>query len=257
MAEIEFVGVDGCKGGWFSVGFASDGEPELKMFPKFDELAECYKAAKLILVDIPIGLPEGKGGRQADKDARKRLTGNRKSSVFPTPTRHTVRSAWQFPKEYARAKEIELRYAGKGLTIFAFSISPKIAEVDDFMLYRGDNASPPIREVHPEICFWALNGQKSMESSKKTKEGIDDRLKVLRKVEPKSPNILELADSQFLKKYVAKDDILDALAAAVTARKGYLEPRTLPESPPKDPKGLPMEMVYWEPPCLRSDAPVG
>ena len=62
MAEIEFVGVDGCKCGWFSVGFSGDGEPESNVFHAFDELVKCYKSAKLILVDIMIGLPEGGEG---------------------------------------------------------------------------------------------------------------------------------------------------------------------------------------------------
>ena len=253
MAEIEFVGVDGCKRAWFSVGFASDGEYELKMFPKFDELAKYYSAAKLILVDIPIGLPEGKGGRKVDGEAKKKL-GKLAPAVFPTPCRCTVHSAWQFPKDHARANEIELRCAGKGLSIFTFSICPKIAEVDTLMQYRGADASPPIREVHPEICFWAFNGRKPMEFSKKGEQGIKERRDLLLTVEPKSQEIFEVADSQFPKKNVAKDDILDALAVAVTARMGYPKPSKLPEkteNPPLDPKGLPMEMVYWEPPAPR------
>ena len=58
-----------------------------------------------------------------------------------------------------------------------------------------------------------------------------------------------LADS-FPRNRVAKDDILDALAAAVTgwlAGSGRGKLATLPSEPPKDAKGLPMEMVYWQP----------
>lgn len=52
-------------------------------------------------------------------------------------------------------------------------------------------------------------------------------------------------------KKVARDDILDALAAAVTAKLGLGCPdnyqlRTLPECPPRDCKDLRMEMVYVE-----------
>ena len=45
---------------------------------------------------------------------------------------------------------------------------------------------------------------------------------------------------------VAKDDILDALVAAVTARCGHDRLQTIPNCPPKDCKGLPMEMVYYK-----------
>ena len=50
---------------------------------------------------------------------------------------------------------------------------------------------------------------------------------------------------------VARDDILDALAAAVTAYKGCTQGplQTLPEIPQYDPEYplLRMEMVYWIP----------
>ena len=51
-------------------------------------------------------------------------------------------------------------------------------------------------------------------------------------------------------KQVAKDDILDALAAAVTGwlgKSGRGRFATLPAQPLKDSLGLPMEMVYCEP----------
>ena len=66
MGKSEFVGVDGCPSGWFSVGFDSEGCYELKVFPAFSELLDYYHDANLVLVDIPIGLPEGPGGRECD-----------------------------------------------------------------------------------------------------------------------------------------------------------------------------------------------
>ena len=59
MARSSFVGVDGCKGGWFSVGLRpATVVVKPKVFPTFCELLAHYSGAKLILVDIPIGLPE-------------------------------------------------------------------------------------------------------------------------------------------------------------------------------------------------------
>ena len=99
MPKSEFIGVDGCSSGWFSVGFDSFGGYELKVFPAFSELVDYYRNAKLVLIDIPIGLPEGSGGRECDAKARKVL-GDRRSSVFSAPTRQTVQKVAETPDDY-------------------------------------------------------------------------------------------------------------------------------------------------------------
>ena len=248
MTQSEFVGVDGCRAGWFSVGLSRNDEYELKVFPDFTNLLEHYDTAELILVDIPIGLPEGPGGRVCDREARRKLGWPRMTSVFPAPTRRTVEKASESPKDRKVADDIERRCAGKGLTFQAFSISPKIAEVDRVMVGRSVEETPRIREVHPEVCFWALNEGKAMSSRKKRPEGIEERLRILEKVKLNAKKICDEAESNFLRKDVARDDILDALAAAVTALRGTVGDalQTLPETPPRDPKCIPMEMVFWE-----------
>ena len=243
MARSEFVGVDGCKGGWFSVGLDS-GCYETAVFPTFRELLDYYASAKLILVDIPIGLPEGKGGRDCDRKARKLLGRPRASSVFPTPTRQTVQQASREPEDYRAAVRIERGSRGKGIGIQTFNIAPKIAEVDEVMRTRGLGAEPLVREVHPELLFCSLNCGKPMESPKKGNPGRDERLRVLQEAEPRAQKIYEGGCCKFRRKVVARDDILDALAAAVVAYHHHDRLRTLPECPPKDPKGLPMEIVY-------------
>ena len=243
MARSDFVGVDGCKGGWFSVGFDRDGCCETAVFPTFGELLAHYAGAKLILVDIPIGLPESKGGRDCDRKARK-LLGRRRSSVFPTPTRQTVQQAFQAPKDYRAAVRTENRAAGKGISQQAFAIAPKIAEVDEVIRARGPGAEPLVREVHPELLFCALNRAKPMESPKKRAQGRVERLCVLRREEPRTQEIYDKTRAKFRRNVVANDDIVDALAAAVVAHHHHGQLRTLPECPPKDPKGLPMEIVY-------------
>ena len=246
MARSEFVGVDGCKGGWFSVGFDQDGCCETGVFPTFCELLAHYSGAKLILVDIPIGLPEGKGGRDCDRKARKLLGRPRASSVFPTPTRQTVQQASREPDDYRAACNIErgIIGRGKGISKQTFAIAPKIAEVDEAIRARGPGVEPLVREVHPELLFCSLNCGKPMESPKKGNPGRDERLRVLQEAEPRAQKIYEGACCKFRRKVVARDDILDALAAAVVAYHHHDRLRTLPECPPKDPKGLPMEIVY-------------
>ena len=244
---IEFVGVDGCRGGWFSVGFDGDGCYAFEVFATFGKLLECYTDAKLILVDMPIGLPEGQIGRNADREARKKLR-PRGSTVFPTPTRRTAQQAAESPKDFAAAGKVELESAKKGISKQAFAIAPKIAEVDKLMRARGKDAKPCVREVHPELCFWGLQGGKPLKFGKKKPEGKTERLRILQEFEPRAKDILDKASTCFPpKKGVARDDILDALAAAVVAQRGQGKLQSVPKVPQKDPKGLPMEMVYYLP----------
>ena len=239
----QFVGVDGCKAGWFSVGLDRDGF-ETEVFCTFSDLLAHYRDAKLILVDIPIGLPEGKGGRDCDRKAREKLGRPRASSVFPTPTRQTVQQASRAPKDHRAAVRIEKEVARKGIGIQTFNIAPKIAEVDEVMRAHGPGAKPVVREIHPELLFCALNCGKPMKSSKKRAQGRDERLCVLRREEPRTQEIYDKTRAKFRRNVVANDDIVDALAAAAVAHHHHGRLRTLPECPPKDPKGLPMEIVY-------------
>ena len=244
MGKSEFVGVDGCPYGWVGVGFGSSGYWEVELFRKFNEVPDYYAEAKLVLVDIPIGLPESAEGRECDDEAR-RVLGPRRSSVFPAPTRGAVEQAAKSPRDHGGANRIERRLAGKGMSIQAFGIAPKIHEVDEAMQNLDTNA-PPVREVHPEICFWALNNRQPMEHSKKKREGEAERIRVLQGKNPRAQEILDGACYKFLRSQAARDDILDALVAAVTARLGHGRLKTIPESPAVDSKGLAMEMVYFE-----------
>ena len=249
VSQSEFVGVDGSRCGWFSVGLdRSRKKCELKAFRYFDRLLDYYSTAKLILVDIPIGSPDGPDERVCDKLARSELGHPRGTSVFRTPTRQTVRLVHS-GANYRQACAKEKAITNKKISKQAFAISGKIHEVDRCMVGREHGIHPTVREVHPEVCFWALR-KKPMVHRKGAKPGISERVDALQHqdIEPKAKKVLDAACSKFFRKCVARDDIIDALVAAVTAREGSLtELDTLPEIAPTDEKGLPMEMVYWPP----------
>jgi len=115
--------------------------------------------------------------------------------------------------------------------------------VDRFL--RGNlDARQKIREVHPEILFWALNAQSPMSHSKKKRTGYQERLDVLRRHFPKTDELVNEALSSHRRKQVAKDDILDALAAAVIGLCARSRLATIPINPEKDDFGLNMEMIY-------------
>ena len=82
-----------------------------------------------------------------------------------------------------------------------------------------------------------------MAMSKKTRAGKLQRCKFAE--EWLGPQVLFLARGSHLKKHVADDDILDAIAALWTAdRAARGKAETLPENPPMDSTGLRMEIVY-------------
>ena len=269
-SAIKYVGVDGCKDGWIGVGLSDDGYWDVSVCKDFADLVACFGDACVILVDIPIGLPEDAAPRVCDKEARTTLE-KRRNAVFPTPPRPFVDKValtpeWDwttvhgkpYREAYAEANKWHREnFRNKGIAAQAFSITPKIGEMDEFMRTRDAN-SPEIREVHPEVCFWALNGGEpgsSMLTNKKKPSGFGERLDVLRRCAQDVNGIdvdamFKKARGKFTKRQVADDDILDALAIAITAKIISQNPDrlgTLPENPPTDSKGLPMEMVYAKP----------
>ena len=255
QSGIKYVGVDGCKAGWIGVGLGDGDESEIKVCGKFEDLLTHFGDACVILVDIPIGLPDGieRGGRACDIAARKALNTEevkRGSSVFSAPSRQylceAARNSWWSNDDYNRANGWSWCEQGVGISRQAFSITRKIVEVDEIMQSRDKNAHPKVREVHPEVCFWALNGENPMSNGKKGKAGVEERKQIVRGFVPKVDDVLKQVRNNFAVAQVANDDVLDALAAAITAKIGCRQGgfQTLPDNPPTDSKGLPMEMVY-------------
>ena len=94
-------------------------------------------------------------------------------------------------------------------------------------------------EVHPEVCFWALNGQHPMAHNKKTKEGAAERIAVLRLVFPEIGR--HLADQL---PRVGTDDLLDTAAAAWTALRRHRVESSCVCTPERDAKGLEAAIFY-------------
>lgn len=258
MGEAKFVGVDWAKGGWFSIAYDADGNWEARQIRQFCDVVEYYGKAELILVDIPIGLAKGEyEWRKCDLEARKCL-GRRWQSVFLTPPRHIVEDAWKAKAAAATHAQFQNAYMHinkrrkekMGFSIQSWNITPMIAEVDEFLWGRKkkDHVGPVVREVHPEICFRSLDRKQVITHSKKNTDGRRQRITVLEAIEQRTQAIYDDVVANYFRKDVARDDVLDALAAAVTARLGYPDRlATLPDDPPTDARGLPMEMVFYNP----------
>lgn len=230
------LGFDGCPAGWCGVTIdAHDGPPVAGPPAVFRTFADALATdTAVIAVDIPIGLLDVQGGRGCDLEARRLLGPPRASSVFPAPSRRACAI-----RDYREACDLNSRLAGRRLSKQSFYIAPKIREVDEHMT---PDLQGRVREVHPEVCFWALNGGNPLSDGKRRSAGRMERSllrRVLRGLREQSPVPREMPEG------CAVDDYTDALVAAWTAVcivRGLAQ--RVPHDPVPDEDGLRMEIWF-------------
>jgi predicted RNase H-like nuclease len=94
-------------------------------------------------------------------------------------------------------------------------------------------------EVHPELSFYQINGDKPLRWTKKFEVGRDERRSLL---ERRIPGIDRVLDAELYD--VAPSRLLDAAALLWTARRIFSRSGTrLPSDPEWDDQGLRMEFV--------------
>jgi predicted RNase H-like nuclease len=232
------IGIDGCKGGWFYFRFER-GAAVFGIAKTVSEILADETAETRGLIDIPIGLKErGKTERQCDLDARELLRPKRHSSVFPAPCRQASKQ-----DSYEAASEKNSKITGRGLSRQTWGLVPKIHEVDQ-LLTRSPEFRGIVREAHPELMFRGLAGG-PMSHRKDSREGFEERMTILKIFEPNTKVLIAAAFLAHGGYGAARDDIVDAFVLALGAQHpGRL--KTVPDDPPLDPKGLPMQMVYMQ-----------
>ena len=230
------AGVDGCRGGWFRVcRDTGSGALAFDLLQSVSALVERSPGPAIVGLDMPIGLPAA-GRREADTTAR-RCLGPRRSSVFPAPVRAALRA-----RTREEASDITERRDGRKVGPHAWGLYAKIRSLDE-ALAKNASARSRIREVHPELCFWAWNSGAPMKWAKRTPQGLAERVTLAEAW--LGAGILERARGSHRKKVLADDDVVDAIAALWTAHRiAAGVAKTLPDSPPHDETGLPMEIVY-------------
>jgi predicted RNase H-like nuclease len=238
--HMKYIGIDGCKIGWFFIELNQSGEGTFGVFERIEELAVHMSSAEMALIDIPIGLrgtcPDE---RLCDKQARAVLPPKKKPCVFPAPSRCGLEH-----ETYSEASQRNFECTGRRLSKQTFGIVPKIREVDDYL--ENEQQRHKVREMHPEVAFWGLNDKQAMSFSKKSTEGFDERMRILTQHYPSAEELVDLAMHQYFRNQVARDDIVDALVGAVLARQTK-ELQQFPQVPEIDDKGVNMEIVYWLP----------
>jgi len=231
------VGVDGCAAGWLVVVIMANQAWSVGVYPDFEAIWQAHQTAQVILVDVPIGLSEN-GDRLCDREARRMLGPKRAVSVFHVPCRPAV-----YAETYEESCNVNQTHTGRRLSKQTWGIVRKIREADEF-LRRNPHARGIVREVHPEVCFCALNG-KAMVNGKKTLEGCKERREVLERYYPRIGELVNDAQMRLVRRRSASlDDVVDAAVAAVTGLGGKNQLVTIPAKPPVDELGLLMEMVY-------------
>lgn len=230
------AGVDGCKAGWLLVSVDTSAKIRSAVFPTPAELCEVLTKADVIAVDVPIGLTDS-GPRLCDHEARKVLHAPRASSVFSPPIRPVLTAETREVASIAQ-RQIDDR----GIGVQAWGIFPKICEWDSYLCAHSQIAKR-VFEVHPEVCFWALNASQPMRYGKKSPEGRHERRELLAR--EFGASALDEARSRHMRRDVADDDLHDAFVALWTARRIHAGlAKCLPEFPSYDSAGLPMAIWF-------------
>ncbi|GAA4093312.1 hypothetical protein GCM10022214_64110 [Actinomadura miaoliensis] len=226
--RFRVMGVDACRTGWIGVVLTGGAPIACHATEIGDLAATAARDAPLdvIAVDIPIGLADT-GRRRADELARE-AAGPRWASVFMTPVRTALRAA-----DYATAARESRRICGTGISAQSYALRGKILQVDRWIRRAGTR----VVEAHPEVCFAemaALSGG-PLTAGKKSWAGMRQRAALLARQGIDLP--ADLGEPGAL---AGADDVLDAAAAAWTARRvARGEARSLPDPPQVFSDGLP------------------
>ena len=220
-------GVDQCEDGWVFIRLA-DGEFEsARFYQDFARGVDDSPEAETIGVDIPIGYPRPPATQRLAVGKARTMVGPRWRSVFPTPHPDLLEQPWEVARQMSRDR------FGRGLSKQSYGLRTKIIQVADVV--AGDNR---VYEVHPEVCFVALAGQ-HLEYSKKKWNGHNVRRRLLAAHCIKIPDVLDDANT------VGADDILDAAAAAWSARRiADGQALSLPAAPEYDGAGRRVAIWY-------------
>jgi predicted RNase H-like nuclease len=228
------AGVDGCRGGWVAViagCHPQDDRPcEVAVVTSVAPLLARIERGELaaLAIDMPIGLADS-APRRCDLEAR-RLLGRRRSSVFPAPVRATLGAA-----DHAEAGRRSRAASGRSLSIQAFNLLPKVAELDRLL---GPQHHDTVVEAHPELAFLRLAGGRAL-PPKRTPEGR------ARRVELVGPVLAGVAAVELARTAGAPlGDLLDAAALVATARRVVAGTAAVLGDGERDATGRPMRIAW-------------
>lgn len=225
---MKAIGLDGCRGGWVAA-FAKEGRVyHIEVISSLHKLRT--DPDTLIWIDMPIGLPAASGyPRPVEALARKKL-GKRRSSVFPVPCREVLSCS-----SYQEANVLHRQLTGAGLQKQSWFLFPKIKEAEAFAL------EVPVKEAHPEVLFADLN-REPLKSSKKTNQGLDQRLELLEQLDPGILGLFTKVLNLYPRSVCSHDDIIDASVLALAACHPKWKSEGIDQHPAYSPEGFEMNI---------------
>jgi predicted RNase H-like nuclease len=220
------AGATPCGPGWLVASAKLQGSvfaPEEPVFASsFVEVLDTRPAFSVVTVNAPVGyLDEAVvGGRRCDREARA-LLGPRGSSIQSAPVRVSAE------------RELELR--GEHLDAITIALLPRYREVAAEMTPFRQRT---VYEVHSDLCFYQMNDEQPVASTKNSELGSADRRDLLARALPGAERILsaEVAGASM-------SHLIDAAAFLWTARRIFLHAAVrIPADPEWDETGLRMEI---------------
>jgi predicted RNase H-like nuclease len=189
---------------------------------KLTEILDYRPSFEVVAIHIPIGLPADRtpGGRLCDQEAR-RLLGRRRAAAIMSPPPRSVLGTDLQPE---------------GLSAVARTLLPRIQEAHREIASYNQRL---VYEVHPELGFYELNGDRPLRYGKRTTMGREERLALLSDRIPGVERVLEHRPET-----VSVPALLDACVNLWTARRIAARAVTrLPDVPEWNEDGLRMELV--------------
>lgn len=235
------AGADGIRNGWLVVLWHPETETiRVRTVDAVDALFDLPEAPAVLGVDMVIGCPNRAepGGRRCDQEARRRLGHPRGTSVFSPPAYDALQAETY---EEAQRRNQASGPDAPGLSKQTFHLFPKIRALANRMTPARQER---VREVHPELAFYAMNGNTPVTASKHSEDGRNRRVDLL--AAHGLPDVRTAIDTLAGEAAVGTDDILDAHATCWTARRihnGMAERcPPLDEVAPRNDSGLRMEI---------------
>ncbi len=185
-------------------------------------------------IDMPIGLAQD-GHRPAD-DAARSLLGRRRSTLFPTPAR-TVLDAVDFSDALVRSRAV----SGKGISIQAWNLLPKIREVDQWVTPEHVER---VFEVHPELAFARLARNVVPADPKRSSAGRAVRLALLDERLGLGSTAVAHLQHQRPGPGMGLDDVLDAVAVACSCERLLSGNGVVLGGGERDQRGLTMRVCF-------------
>lgn len=216
--------MDGWKGRWVAARLNGRAVTLTVLFDAAAVLA--VPGIEVVAIDMPIGLSDD-GVRTCDVAARQQLPGAA-SSVFPSPVRPVLRTT-----SYDEARMTSIAASGRSLSVQTFALVPAIRSLDDAL---GDPPDPRVHEIHPELCFRALDERVS--DRKASVNGLAQRIRALEPVMDVLDGLAEAAADLPLV------DALDACAAAWSAQRIADGHADFVGDDRRDARGRPMR-IWW------------